>query len=264
MKFTRCAILGLSLIGLFSGCSETETTVSVNVRFWTNYLDPTSFEVKLEQDGRSPIQEAIVPRDLGEGKFDVVCDHNWELEYCRYYKRIALNGWSEGDVTVTFSGETKGGLDIAADVAERGITDKLSETFELKTNAVNVVYFQLANVKAPADPVSPDVTSDSSGSTADAGTRDGGAVNPGVVDAGSSPRDGGTPDAGSPDAGASEAGALDASASGVVDAGMSVPFDAGDADSPDAFTTQTDAGVSGGATTDSGADAALDAGDASN
>lgn len=242
MKFTRCAIVGLSLIGLLSGCSETETTLSVNVRYWTNYLNPESFKVKIEQEGRTAIEEAIVPRDLGDGKFDVVCDHNWEIEYCRFYKRFELAGWSETDVTVTLSGETVDGKDIATDIAERSIGDNLSDTFELQSNEVNVVYIQLANVKAPADPVSPDMTSDdSSGSSA----------------ADSGVNDGGTSTDESTDSGSTEAGVADGS---VPDAGA----DAGDAgDAAGGDSSMLDGGSSdGGASDGSVVDAAMDAGDA--
>lgn len=233
-------MLGLSFVALVSGCSETETTLSVNVRYWTNYLEASSFKVLIEQDGREALDEEIVPRDLGEGKYDVVCDHNWELDYCRFYKRIDLAGWSESDVSVTFSGKTKDGKEIADDVASRGIADKLTQTFELKANEVNVIYFQLPNVNTPPDPVSPVVTPDADAATPvnDAGATtepagDGGTS--GATDAGAEAGsgDGGTSDAAS--TGDADVTARDAAAdSGLGDSGaVDASRDAGDA-APDA------------------------------
>lgn len=242
MKFTRNAVLGLSLIGLSSGCSETDTTVSVNVRYWTDFLDAESFMVTIEQEGRTTIESPIVPRDLGEGKFDVVCDHDWELAFCRYYKRFDVSGWAESDVRVTFSGKTKDGTDIEAFVAQRGIGDQLSKTFELEANEVNVVYFQLPNVKVQPDPVSPD-TSDTnddggtSGAAGDGGTSgaasDGGSTS-GVTDGGE---------------GAAEAGAFDAAVDGAVPDASANDTSAPDASASDTVGT-SDAGAADGGTSD--------------
>lgn len=242
MKFTRCATLGLSLIGLLSGCSDDETIISVNVRYWTDYLDAASFKVTIAQEGKTTVEESLVPRDLGDGKFDVVCDHDWELPYCRFYKRFDVSGWSESDVTVTFSGETLDGVAIEEDVEARNITDQLSNTFELQENEVNVVYFQLANVKAPSDPVSPGTDSSDSSSSAP--------LDGGVGDAG----DGGTTDAGTI---GTDASVTDAS---VVEPGDAAATDAGASASPDGATSG-DAGNDSGVTAPS-VDAAPDAADA--
>ncbi len=142
MNRTRCATLGLLLGALVSACSPGETTVSVNVRYQTNYLEPGSFRVKFEQQGRASRSEHLSPPEVEDGKYEVVCDHDWEPDYCRFCWRFELSGWSEGDVRVTFSGKTRDGKTIAEDIAERGIPDRLSEIMELKANEVNVVYFQ--------------------------------------------------------------------------------------------------------------------------
>jgi hypothetical protein len=171
MKLNRSDVIGLAMISWLSGCAETETAISVNVRYWTNYLNPQSFKVKIEKEGEAPIEEGLVPQDLGGGKFDVVCDHNWEVEYCRFYQRFPVPSWSDGDLTVTLSGTTQDGTDLASVIVANEIGDKLSDTIEMKANEVNVVYIELPNVKPAPPPM--DETSDTGTSSSD-GTTNGG------------------------------------------------------------------------------------------
>lgn len=178
MKFTRFALAWPLLAVGLAGCAETETTISVNVRYWTDYVDSTSLAVKIEKSGQSPIEDTVTPRFQGKvdkeidvdgqkqivqvDKYDVVCDHNWELAYCRFFKRFPVS-WSAGEVTVTLSGKAVDGTTLADAVMASG--DKVVSTFDLEEHEINVVYFQLSNTKTPSPPPEETGGSDSSGDT---------------------------------------------------------------------------------------------------
>ena len=167
MKFTCPAALGLVLLGWVAGCSENETTVSVSVRYWVDHLDPSTFEVTIEQEGQIAIVSDFAPRQLNGGDYDVVCEDDWRPNYCRFFQRFEVPTWSAGETTITLTGNT-----LAGDVPFEE-----EETIELVENEINVVYFELEGLTASGEPVPEPPPSDAG---ADAGQRDLGHMEAGV------------------------------------------------------------------------------------
>lgn len=193
MRFTCGAILGLVCCGVV-GCADTETMLSVNVRYWTDYLDPETFSLTIEQTGQTSVRDAdFVPAKLAQGDakdgrfgYDVLCEDGWRLKqdesvgatygnYCRFFKRYSLAGWAAADVRVTFAAKTRTGETFEPPRDSGGSPrDATQQRFELEPHEVNVVYFEFEDSMLPGSVVpagdsgSGDAAPASDGSVADA------------------------------------------------------------------------------------------------
>lgn len=172
MRFTCGAILGLVCCGSV-GCADAETMLSVNVRYWTDYLDPETFALTIEQSGQTPVRDAgFAPAKLAEGDakdgrfgYDVLCEDGWRLKqdestgatygnYCRFFKRYSLAGWAAADVRVTFAAKTRAGETFEPPRDSGGSPrDATKLRFELEPHEVNVVYFELEDSVLPGSAV---------------------------------------------------------------------------------------------------------------
>lgn len=176
MRFTYGAILGLVCCGSPLGCGEGETTISVSVRYWTDYLDPETFALTIRQAGRAPVQDdQFSPAKLLEGDstdgrrgYDVLCEESGRLKdeegsgatygnYCRFFKRYPVPGWGAGEVRVKFAADTLAGETFEPPRDTKGtLLDATEIRFELTPHEVNVVYFELEDSTLTGDPASLD------------------------------------------------------------------------------------------------------------
>lgn len=147
--------------------------LSVNVRYWTDYLDPETFSLTIEQSGQKPLRDAeFAPAKLAQGDekdgrfgYDVLCEDSWRLKqdesagatygnYCRFFERYSLAGWTAAEVRVTFRAKTRTGETFEPPRDSGGSPkDSTLVRFELEPHQVNVVYFELEDSVLPGSVV---------------------------------------------------------------------------------------------------------------